>query len=142
MLLRNLDPSQGLANGTRLVVETCHPKVIEAKIVGGKHHGKHVFLPRIKLITSDDDQVPCVFSRHQFPLRLAFAMTINKSQGQTLKKAVIFLPSPVFSHGQLYVAMSRCGQPGGVRFMVTHASYIGEEPGYNTYNAVYTEAFA
>jgi hypothetical protein len=52
-------------------------------------------------------------------VRPAFAMTINKAQGQTLKMVGIFLPKPVFTHGQLYVAMLRIGCPEGVKLLVT-----------------------
>jgi ATP-dependent DNA helicase PIF1 len=55
--------------------------------------------------------MPFTLRRRQFPVRLAFAMTINKAQGQTLKMVGIFLPKPVFTHGQLYVAMSRIRCP-------------------------------
>lgn len=43
----------------------------------------------------------------QFPIRLAFAMTCNKSQGQTLDRCGLVLTTPCFTHGQLYVALSR-----------------------------------
>lgn len=54
------------------------------------------------------------FKRLQFPIRLAFAMTINKSQGQTLKVVGLNLQNPCFSHGQLYVACSRGGTPNNL----------------------------
>jgi hypothetical protein len=64
----------------------------------GSNAGNIVFIPRIDL-TSDSD-LPFLMKRKQFPVKLALAMTINKSQGQTLDKVGIHLPNPVFSHGQ------------------------------------------
>ena len=56
--------------------------------------------------------------RLQHPLRLAYAMTINKAQGQTLDRVGIFLRKPVFDHGQLYVAFSRVRSMNDVRVLV------------------------
>lgn len=72
----------------------------------GLHEGEEVFIPRITL-SSDDDKLPVKMTRHQFPVKPAFAMTINKSQGQTFDKVGVDLRRPVFDHGQLYVAFSR-----------------------------------
>ena len=66
-----------------------------------------VFIPRITLAPSAED-LPIPLRQQQFPIRLAFAMTINKSQGQSLAHVRLDLRSPVFSHGQLYVGLSRC----------------------------------
>ncbi|CAF1621204.1 unnamed protein product, partial [Didymodactylos carnosus] len=83
MLLRNLDAPR-LCNGTRLCVKSLMPHVIEATILTGCAKGEDVFIPRISMIPTD---MPFEFKRLQFPVRLAFAMSINKAQGQSLKVA-------------------------------------------------------
>ncbi len=117
ILLRNMTSS--LANGTRLIVIQLMQHVIEAKVATGPAKGQRVFIPRLSITPSDTERMPFTPRRHQFLLRPVFAMTINKAQGHTLKMVGIFLPKPVFTHGQLYVAMSRIGCPKGVKLLVT-----------------------
>ncbi|GFY29106.1 ATP-dependent DNA helicase PIF6 [Trichonephila clavipes] len=82
--------------------------VIEATILTGKFKGEDILLPRIPMILTD---MPFEFKRLQFPVRLAFAMIINKAQGQSLQVCGLNLENICFSHGQLYVACSRVGKP-------------------------------
>lgn len=119
MLLRNLDPANGLCNGTRLFCLAIRPRAILAEIATGRNVGDIVTIPRISLM-SQEEQVGIQFSRLQFPVRPAFAMTINKSQGQTLDFVGLYLPSSVFSHGQLYVAMSRVKTPSSLKILISH----------------------
>ncbi|XP_063907386.1 ATP-dependent DNA helicase PIF1-like [Zophobas morio] len=103
IMLRNINQPR-LCNGTRLVVKKLMNNVIEATIIKGKYKGEDVLIPRIPMIPTD---LPFDFKRLQFPLRLAFAMTINKSQGQSLEVCGINLEFPCFAHGQLYVFACR-----------------------------------
>ncbi|UYV76902.1 hypothetical protein LAZ67_14002340 [Cordylochernes scorpioides] len=103
ILLRNLNPPK-LCNGIRFQVNSLHRYLLEATILTGCGTGEKVMIPRIPIISSD---LPFHFKRLQFPVKLCFAMTINKAQGQTMKWAGIDLQVPCFSHGQLYVACSR-----------------------------------
>uniref|UniRef100_A0A453BGH0 ATP-dependent DNA helicase n=1 Tax=Aegilops tauschii subsp. strangulata TaxID=200361 RepID=A0A453BGH0_AEGTS len=81
ILLRNLDPHNGLCNGTRLMIRAFQDNAIDAEIIGGQHAGKRVFIPRIPMSPSKDTSLPFKLKRKQFPIRLSFAMTINKAQG-------------------------------------------------------------
>lgn len=116
ILLRNLDPKRGLLNGTRLRVINLGTRIIEAEIKTGKCVGSIVFIPRIT-ITPSDSGLPFELRRRQFPIRPSFALTINKSQGQTLKFVGIDLKHHVFSHGQLYVALSRVGSFSQIKIL-------------------------
>jgi ATP-dependent DNA helicase PIF1 len=114
MLLRNLDPANGHCNGTRYVVTKLGESVIEAKVAMGTHAGETIFIPRITLSPSDTS-LPFKLQRKQFPVRICFAMTANKAQGQTLSKIGIYLHKDFFTHGQLYVAMSRVKCKGNLK---------------------------
>ena len=107
MLLRNLNIKQGLCNGVRLVVRRMLDHVLDCELLTGHNAGTRVLIPQIKLKpAADGTNIP--FTRRQFPVRLAFAMTINKAQGQTFDNVGVYLKDcPVFAHGQLYVAFSR-----------------------------------
>ncbi len=98
LLLHNLDQSIGLCNGTRLIVKRLGQHVIEAKIITRNNVGKCVFIPHIIMSPCGTDW-PFVLHCRQFHVQVAFAMTINKSQGQTLNNIGVYLLSPVFSHG-------------------------------------------
>ncbi len=110
MLLRNLAPSKGLCNGTRLIVLKMEKNIIVAKKINTDNNNESYLIPRIPLIPSDSN-MPFKFKRKQFPIRLAISMTINKAQGQTFDKICLDLTKPVFSHDQLYVGLSRVRFP-------------------------------
>ncbi|GJX60055.1 ATP-dependent DNA helicase PIF1-like protein, partial [Tanacetum coccineum] len=96
MCLRNIDQRGGLCNGTRLQVLRMSKNNIEAKIISGGKVGTVVAIPRMNISLSDK-RMPFQLNRRQFPVSLCFAMTINKSQGQTLSKVGLYLERPVFS---------------------------------------------
>ena len=77
MLLRNVDQSAGLCNGTYLVVNHLGDRVIQATVISSSNIGYKVFIPRITLTPTDNSQIPVAIQRTQFPVSLCFAMTIN-----------------------------------------------------------------
>ncbi|KAH9557258.1 hypothetical protein CY35_07G076300 [Sphagnum magellanicum] len=140
ILLQNMPG--GLANGTRLIVVKLVQHTIDAKIATGPDKGRRVFIPRLSITPSDTERMPFILRRRQFPLQPAFAMTINKAQGQTLQTVGVYLPKLVFCHGQLYVAFSRCGSWRGVRVLVqgdNKAALNGAPAGVYNNNVVYCE---
>ena len=78
MIYRNLDFKAGICNGTRVILTKIKRRLLEVRVLGTR---KTVFLPRIKF---------------------------KPSQGQSVKKVGLDLRTPVFTHGQLYVALLRC----------------------------------
>lgn len=136
MLLRNLDSRKRLCNGTRLVVTELRQHNFKARMLsGGGDARDDIVIPRIPVTSGSEDDLPFEMRRLQFPVRLSFAMTINKSQGQTFDRVGLHLPSPVFTHGQLYVAFSRARNAQSVKV----GMYADGNNRYVTNNIVYLE---
>ncbi|CAN0881425.1 ATP-dependent DNA helicase PIF1 [Linum grandiflorum] len=114
MLLRNLNPAAGLCNGTRILITHLGNNVICGLIVGG------------------------TFDQRQYPLRPCYTMTINKSQGQTLEHIGIYLPTPVFGHNQLYVALSRVRSASAIHIAINDATTPAPS---TSWNIMYKEIF-
>jgi len=138
ILLRNLDPREGLCNGTKMVVLNMRRKVLQYRIISKdrRFRGKVVLIPRIRLLPNAET-LPVPLKRLQFPVRLVFAMTINKSQGQSVEYVGINLQTSVFSHRQLYVAFSRYTLPLNTSVLLPEQS----QESRRTLNVVYKEVF-
>ncbi|KAI9113604.1 hypothetical protein K1719_015531 [Acacia pycnantha] len=83
-------------------------------------------------------KLPFTLTRRQFPIIVSFAMTINKSQGQSMTNVCLYLLTPVFSHGQLYVALSRVKSFNGLKLLILDEFNRCSK---TTTNVVYREVF-
>lgn len=149
LLLRNIDPEKGLSNGTRLIVIELKDSAIVAEIISESHRGSIVFIFRMDLVT-EDSMIPVKMRRQQFPVIPAFAMTVNKAQGQSIEILGIYLNDVVFSHGQLYVAFSRSRDSHNIKIFIkdqgTQQGHLmrnvpGQQHRVFTRNVVYREVF-
>ncbi|XP_074278356.1 uncharacterized protein LOC141601948 [Silene latifolia] len=109
MLLRNIDQSRGLCNGTRLIVTDLGARVIRFTVLTGSHKGDIVHIARLTLTPSDTSRFPVHFSRRQFSIAVCFAMTINKSQGQSLSQNG--LDCVLMPNGKVFAYASRQLKP-------------------------------
>jgi hypothetical protein len=116
MLLRNLNQSIGLCNGTRLIVTKLGDNIIEAVIITGTHVGETTHIPRINLTRG-----------------CCWPFTLNR---QTLSNVGVYLKKSVFTHGQLYVAISRVTNKRGLKILVENEDGTR---GTTTKNIVYRE---
>ena len=118
ILLRNMNPSEGHCNGTRYVVSDIHPRIIDLKIANGPRKGEIFPLMRVKLFNSNNKKY-MKFSRKQFPIKLSFAFTANKAQGQSFNYVGVCLAmSDFFAHGQFYVSVSRATRPENLHILL------------------------
>ena len=117
MLIQNLDQADGLCNGTRLIVTKLGSNVVETEVITGPNTGDRTYIPRINMSPSESPW-PFKLIRRQFPFIVSYAMTINKSQGPSLEHVGLYLPHPIFSHGQLYVALSRVKSKKGLHILI------------------------
>jgi hypothetical protein len=108
VLLRNIGrQGSGLVNGARMVVRELANESIRAELLDGPNAGTVVRIIRIWNDYKDKRPGGIEFRRMQIPVRVAFAMTIMKAQGQTVTRVGIDLTHEVFAHGNLHTALSR-----------------------------------
>ncbi|CAG8798786.1 12173_t:CDS:2 [Gigaspora margarita] len=108
-------------------------------IITGFCTGQRAFISYINLKPSNTELL-FKLRRHQFLIKLAFALTINKAQDQTISKLELYLADPVFTHSQLYVALSQVRSCQDIK-IVAENSRIANQKGYYMANIVFREIF-
>ena len=131
---RTLNRKEKLANNTRVRILDIFRYSV--KVVTVSEFPKEFLIPRIRF------QVKLKFGgfvliRTQFPLRLAYAMTKNKSQGQSIPYTLNDIRHSPFSHGHLYVSMSRATDVDSTAFFSSKDQIL--EDGTLVVNVVYPE---
>lgn len=130
ILIKNLSFTDRLVNGTKLIVTGISTFLIEAQVPGAE---ETVMIPRVAFrFEAGRSGIP--ITRRQFPLKLAYAVTINKAQGQTLNMVGVDLREDVFSHGQLYVALGRVRSSTTIRLLVSRTDQYGRPYTVNIVN--------
>lgn len=107
MIIKNM--MQHVFNGVRCVlVSIVGNKSVFVRLISGPGAGNIVLLPAVVFsITPEQSGLPFSIRRRQLPLIPAFAVTVHKAQGQTLQRVGLYITTPMFTHGQLYTALSR-----------------------------------
>jgi len=137
MLLRNLDPVRGRCNGTRYIVRNITGTLYEGMLACGEYAGNKLLIPRIPLRPTDAGP-PFTLRRRQFPVRPAFAMSINKPPGQTLQRVRV---GPTARRASLHAwsAVRRCV---ALRTASEHSLLCRQYTFCCTANVVYGEVFS
>lgn len=140
MLLRNLNPEKGLCNGTTLIIKDILAYTLIVAVMNDNEsiNEQIEIIPRIQLSTLEYEY-PFILTRKQFPIKLSFVTTINKSYRQSLANVGIDLRSPAFTHGQIDVALSRSTNLKGIHIL--HQPKSISNPEDKIENIIYPELF-
>jgi hypothetical protein len=110
MCIRNLDTPRGIINGTMLRLMHIGRRFLQMQVLTGKSEGSiELFMKARFTVTPDASGLPFVVLRTQYPIIPAYCLSVHKAQGQSLLRLGIVFESDPFTHGQLYVALSRVG---------------------------------
>ncbi len=136
IITRNLSFDDGLVNGSKVIIRNATNRIVQADLLRDGFPTTRVSIPRINFSFRPRNSAATI-CRRQFPLRVAYCMTFNKSQGQTLNKVGLDLRSDVFAHGMLYVALGRVRNRESIRVLVPENRVLGNVA--HTSNIVYPE---